>query len=399
MKKINTAIQNFNAAIFLAAIAVIILATASCKNGTSTSTTDSTSTDKKVLLGSGKDSFHITGFVEGLKDQNIYLGFNDSTGKNVGDSFFVKDGHFNFKGKVAYPHVAAFMLGDGLTSVSFVIDNEDYDVKGKTDTLYGFILDIKGSPLQVDFQKSEDLVKNMKAESGKYNLAAYDASLRKDVKAMKEFQAKTDSMEKVIFNVRKKFITENPDKLSALFLFENIMIDIPADSALEMFKKFHPDVQKTFVGEKIKNTLESIIRTAVGKEATEVEQPGIDGKMVKLSDFKGKYVLLDFWASWCGPCRAENPNVLKAYNKFKDKNFTVLGISLDENGDNWKKAVQEDKMPWTQASDLKGFNSPAAKAYGIQAIPANYLIDPSGKIVAKDLREGDLMKKLSELIK
>ncbi|MDB5206829.1 MAG: AhpC/TSA family protein, partial [Flavisolibacter sp.] len=123
------------------------------------------------------------------------------------------------------------------------------------------------------------------------------------------------------------------------------------------------------------------------------------GQPVSLSSFKGKYVLLDFWASWCRPCRQDNPNVVKAYNEFKDKNFTVFGVSLDQNKDAWLQAIQQDGLTWTHASDLKFWSNEAAVLYGVQGIPANFLIDPQGNIVAQDLHGEEIVRTLRNLVR
>lgn len=138
---------------------------------------------------------------------------------------------------------------------------------------------------------------------------------------------------------------------------------------------------------------------AIGQPAPEISLPTPDGKMISLSSLKGKYVLVDFWASWCGPCRKENPNVVSAFNKYKGKNFTVLGVSLDSDKDKWMNAIEKDGLTWPHISDLKGWESIAARTYNVNSIPANFLIDPQGNIIARDLREEALDAELSKVLK
>jgi peroxiredoxin len=204
----------------------------------------------------------------------------------------------------------------------------------------------------------------------------------------------------------KKFIHSTPNgTLGFLALSWASRSFAPADfdSSLQDLKGRFP--QNTFIAdmEKNKNAAqqaedEASATSWVGKTVPELTLPDVHGKNVSISSFKGKYLLIDFWASWCGPCRMENPNVVAAYNEFKGKNFAILGVSLDKDADSWKKAIAQDHLTWTHISDLKYWSSQAVETFGFQGIPFNVLVDPSGKIIAQELRGRDLENKLKEVL-
>jgi peroxiredoxin len=175
------------------------------------------------------------------------------------------------------------------------------------------------------------------------------------------------------------------------------------DTAIKSLKSRFPD--NAFLAEMQKNSEaqqqaeeQSASQSWVGKMVPNLSLPDVNGKLVSVNSFKGKYLLIDFWASWCGPCRMENPNVVEAYNKFKGKNFTILGVSLDKDRDSWKKAIAQDHLTWTHISDLKYWNSQAVETFGFQGIPFNVLVDPSGKVIAQELRGRNLENKLEEVL-
>jgi len=191
----------------------------------------------------------------------------------------------------------------------------------------------------------------------------------------------------------------NPSSYIAAFeLAYYFSYNADADTLAALYNGLDENIRNSHTGQAVKTILDAAITTAVGKPAPEFTQNDSKGRPVALSSFRGQYVLIDFWASWCGPCRAENPAVVKAYQAWHSKGFTILGISLDDNKDKWLAAIKKDGLEWTQVSDLKSWQNSVAALYGVKGIPMNFLLDKNGRIVAKGLRGDDLEKKLVELV-
>lgn len=197
----------------------------------------------------------------------------------------------------------------------------------------------------------------------------------------------------------EKFATDRKDQVIAPFMWATILQVVDNPFLVEKsYDGFTDEVKNSFYGRFLADRIADSKIGRVGTPALEFTQTDPSGKPVSLSSFRGKYVLIDFWASWCGPCRQENPNVVLAHDRFKEKNFTVLGVSLDNNKEKWVKAIQDDKLNWTQVSDLNHWQNAVAQKYKIQSIPQNLLIDPKGVIIAKNLRGEELQEKLCEIL-
>lgn len=259
------------------------------------------------------------------------------------------------------------------------------------------------------FKKQQSELKEMLADADKRieerQKLYYDAQAKKvkyDTIGLAQFRYDVQCLKTERRLQEIEFIKKHPDYIASVDALKDVVGYLPTDinSYNKLFNGLNKEVRKSKEGLALKKTIDGFMTVRIGVEAPLFQQADTSGKMISLKDLRGKYVLLDFWASWCGPCREENPNVVKAYEQFRDKNFTVLGVSLDkaEKRDAWLKAIKDDGLVWYHVSDLKFWNNAVAQLYSVRSVPQNFLLDPKGKIVGANLRGEALQQKLQELI-
>jgi len=344
-------------------------------------------------------TYTLTGKIEGLPDGWVWL-YHSQTDKDM-DSGRVKNGSFVIKGHSSAPeHCLLGIQGkEGKEfRLGFWLQAGELNLIGKKDSIAKAV--ITGSPTQDE---------SVQFQAGQKDLDAIESQLDRsyDQARAKNDKHQLDSLENVFTDLDKKrrqyvkdYAAAHPASyVTAYAIYATFVFNPQASELRPLYKGLDPAIQSSYFGQQVKASLDAAELTDIGQPAPAFVQNDPDGKPVSLASFKGKYVLLDFWASWCGPCRAENPNVVAAYQKYAPKGFTILGVSLDNNKDKWLAAVKKDQLAWTQVSDLKGWQNKAADLYGIKGIPMNYLLDRDGKIIAKSLRGEDLEKKLGELMK
>ncbi|WP_343669649.1 TlpA disulfide reductase family protein [Chitinophaga sp.] len=353
--------------------------------------------------------FTIEGSVAQLqKPAKVYLSIRNSS-KNKLDSTEVKDGKFSFAGSLEEPMMASLLLKVQDPSAPELTGPVKKDIltifldKGKINIATQDSISkatVTGSKANDDFKQLNELLKDVSSQMQDLQQQYRQLYMAKDEEGMKKLEPKFDELEANQKTILGDYLKGHSSSPIALFVLNQYAgYEINPTEITPIYNKLGKTLRNSPSGKEFATRLESARKTAIGQPAMEFSLPDADGKQVSLASYKGKYVLVDFWASWCGPCRAENPNVVKAYSKYKDKGFDILGVSLDDKKEKWLAAVQADNLPWTHVSDLKGWKNAVAEQYGIRAIPQNLLLDPKGVIIAKNLRGDALEKKLEEVIK
>lgn len=333
---------------------------------------------KKLEITKAVDGFLINGNISGYPEGTPVSLINANTGA-VELTSKTSMGKFSFSGKIQDPEFKVIALGEKAPYITIFLDNSLITVTGSKTDLEKSV--VKGSTSNDEYVQFSTLVKPYeKVFSG---------------------EATLDSAETLKLNsALTRFIQQNPQShISPLAIYRQYQLVMDNVLMEKLYNGLSISSQHSAIGGFVSKQIAENKKNPIGQPLADFTQPDTSGHTVALSSLKGKYVLVDFWASWCGPCRQENPNVLNVYNKYKEKNFTVLGVSLDKTKKAWVDAINMDALTWNHVSDLQGWNNAVAQKFEIFSIPQNFLLDPNGKIIAKNLRGPALESKLNSLLK
>ncbi|WP_026898485.1 TlpA disulfide reductase family protein [Daejeonella oryzae] len=344
-----------------------------------------------AALGSCKnnDEFNINGKVENagsIKKVELY-----EMDQLIDSAFLNEDQEFKFRRISPEPNFYTMVIGD--KNFLIIARNGD-EIDFETD-----FTDSKNT-YSISGSKDSEKIREFNQVSNEYGKiyqdiqATYSQEISKNPAAkdsifkslMPQFQQNMDAYSQKAL----QFGEENKDNLAGFYAVGTIDQSRYESQLIKYAEEVKPKFPKNKAVQSFTDKMMSLKPVSVGQPAPQFELPTPEGKIIKLSDLKGKYVLLDFWASWCAPCRDENPNIVKQYNSFKNKGFTVLGVSLDKGKGAWEKAIADDKLTWTHVSELKEWDGKVSIAYRVESIPSSFLLDPQGKIIAKNLRGAEL---------
>lgn len=357
--------------------------------------------------------FRVSGNIMGIDNaQWVFLSYM-SDGERKTDSIELKNGSYEFTGSLVEPVAGRMTLmfkadtaGKKMPTVykrdQFLVFLEPSAVIKIENTDSFSNAKIKGSRAHESYLGLQQTLKPLTEQSEQLS-AQYSALYKaKDTAAMKKLEPRFEELDSSMKLVYADYVKKNPRSPIVMYALSQVAgWDVDPDK-VEPLMKLLPVATRNLPSAKLlQEKIETARKTGIGRMAMDFTQNDTLGNPVSLSSFRGKYVLIDFWASWCGPCRAENPNVVEAFRKYTDKGFTVLGVSLDRPNakDKWIKAIHDDQLTWTHVSDLQFWKNAVAVQYGIQAIPQNILVDREGKIIGKNLRGEALQKKLDELFR
>ncbi len=339
----------------------------------------------------------INGSIEGISDGKVYVVTRKEGAWVNLDSATIAEGIFQLKGSVDFPVLYSLQFEGIRGAVPVFFENADISVTGKVEELGE--AKIVGSEAQAEFNAYMQSID--KTTQQKYDIYALyrKAKEAEDAELSKSLEKEMDDLEKEEKEFIINYAMENNKSVVSAYLIRRNSWMFDLEELESLTDNFDQSLDASDYVSELKARVKILTRVAVGKPAVGFTMNDTSGNPVSLSSFKGKYLLVDFWAYGCAPCRAENPNVVAMYQLFKDQGFDVLGVSFDTEKEQWMAAIHEDNLTWTHVSDLQGWGNAAGKIYGINSIPSNVLLDPEQTIIAKNLRGDDLNKKLEEIFR
>ena len=346
----------------------------------------------------------ISGNLKGLNGDSIVLyawEYNAASRLNRVDTFYMvtKKDAVSFTGNVSTDRSARLVIGGlrGRNGIDFFLQPGHIRIEGDIQELEK--IHVSGTKDNDDYMRQRIAEQEIYAQNTPlmHELRKLQSSASPDSQSISQLAGEIAANRDKVRNLRHTFIDGHPNSLASLIYLRVLEDNLPLEEFERLYNAFTARLKETLAGQELKEKINARNNTALGKTAPLFTSKDVQGNPINLSDFRGKYVLLEFWASWCVPCREEHPHLAGVYEKYRDKGFTIVQYSIDDQSaiEKWKEAINKDKLIWPQLSDLAGFRSPVAKLYGVQPIPDNFLIDPSGVIIGRRLRGKLLDQKLA----
>ncbi len=349
---------------------------------------------------SGAEGFSLNGELSGEVNNGTLVFLKKANENNQPvdvDTTTVENGSFIFNGTAAGPEIHYIFVDKLGGNIPVIIENGEIEVSAQKDSL-GFAR-IKGTLQNNLFSDYLKEIRGISAKARSLNDDMRAAASRRDTVAMNSLRDEYFEIQEEAKNFEIDFARENPQALISLLIIDKSHTTraLSEEEVQELYEGLTDEIKASSAGKKLKGKLEKGKNTSVGSKAPNFSAPTPSGEELALNDVLGKATILDFWAAWCRPCRAENPNVVKIYNKYQDKGLSILGVSLDRKAEDWKKAIEDDGLAWNHVSNVQYFDE-IAQLYNVNSIPATFILDENGVIVAKNLRGPALEEKIAEML-